>query len=88
MAEQSANKNAFILTWLKDTRDADKPIENDPDTKVPNGYQEKEVEYLICEFPNDGNFSTIRLGYNDYYKNLHGYNKFTVVTNIFTYVFP
>ncbi len=46
MAEQSADKNAFILTWLKDTRDADKPIDHDPDTKVPNGYQEKEVEYF------------------------------------------
>ena len=50
MAEQSAAKNAFILTWLKDTRDADKPIENNPDTKVVSGYQKKEVEYLIEYF--------------------------------------
>ena len=66
MAEQSAAKNAFILTWLKDTRDADKPIENDPDTKVANGYQKKEVEYLIEYFLTIVHFILLKIECNNF----------------------
>ena len=47
MAEQSAAKNAFILTWLKDTRDADKPIENNPDTNVYHRSVIKTAVFLV-----------------------------------------